>query len=174
MEATQPRTFSKRTAALALLLAAALGARGALAADGEGELSTGRDGSGPELEVDTDLPMGPILLGSFSLVIVAVGAGFGWQADQEHDDWKAAKSDPMYAAEPEAGQERVDALADDVRKHSIAANTLMFGGLALLASSVIWWIVDAGGDEEESSDDGGAVAWYPAVGPGQASLGITF
>jgi hypothetical protein len=125
----------------------------------------GADPAGPELEVDTDLPVGPLLLGGFGLTLVAVGAGFGWQAKQEHDDWQDARDagDPM-------GE--MGALADDVQAHSITANVLMFSGAGLVAISVIWWLVGGDDDEGESSD---AVAlWHPQLGPGQAGLVVQF
>ncbi|MFO8072838.1 MAG: hypothetical protein R6V85_13275 [Polyangia bacterium] len=159
-----------------LIAAATLVARPAFGAEpgGKTEPALAAD---TELEVSTDLPIGPILLGSFSLVGVAVGAGLGWQADQEYDDWKRARSDPMYADDPEAGQRRVDNLADDVEKHALAANILMFGGAALTAISVVWMLL-AGGDEEPretgSNAEETALRWRPGVGPGSLELSVSF
>ena len=123
--------------------------------------------SSPELEVDTDLHMGPILLGSFSIVAIGVGAGFGWQADQEYDDWKDAQS---------AGDgDEMDDLSDDVHKHSVAANILIFGGLAGLATGVLWFIVARASDDDEDEASVGMTArWRPSIGPGHAGLSLEF
>jgi len=119
----------------------------------------------PELDVDTGLPVGPIILGSMSLAVIAVGAGFGWQADQEFDRWKEARDSGDAAA--------TKRLADDVDTHSIAANVLLFGGVALAATSVIWWLV-SGGDDEEEPDGETSASFQVALGPGQASLTLEF
>jgi hypothetical protein len=134
------------------------------AARGQEQTELSADPGRPELDVDTDLPIGPLLLGSFGLTMVAVGAGFGWQADQEYEDWDEARKagDPL-------GE--MDGLADDVKAHSIAANVLMFGGAGVAAVSVIWLLLSGGDDEEEGQ---GAVAWRPAVGAGRAGLLVQF
>jgi len=129
-------------------------------------------GAPPRLEADTRLPVGPLLLGGFSLVLVAVGAGFGWQASQEYDDWKAARTDARYAADPDAGQARVDELADDVRAHAITANVLMFSGAALTAVSVLWWLLRDGSRKEKKSES--ETAWRPILGPGHAGFEVGF
>ena len=123
--------------------------------------------SNPGLEVDTDLQMGPILLGSFSVVAIGVGAGFGWQADQEYDDWKSAQS---------AGDgDEMDALSDDVHKHSTAANILIFGGLAGVATAVLWFIVARTSDDDENEGSVEMTArWRPVIGPGRAGLSVRF
>jgi hypothetical protein len=114
--------------------------------------------------------MGPILLGGFSLVLVATGAGFGWQASQEYDDWKDARRDPAYATDPGAGQANVDELADDVRTHSITANVLMFSGAALAAVSILWWVLRDDPDDRPAKE----TAWRAGFGPGGASLELSF
>ena len=123
--------------------------------------------SRPGLDVDTDLQMGPILLGSFSVVAIGVGAGFGWQADQEYDDWKDAQS---------AGDgDEMDDLSDDVHTHSLAANILIFGGLAGVATSILWFIVASASDDDENGASVGMTArWRPVIGPGQAGLSLRF
>jgi hypothetical protein len=159
------RGISGVAIALALVLACPA------ASAGEG-LDPGAAGGNdqPRLQTDTRLPMGPILLGGFSLVLVATGAGFGWQASEEHDDWKAARSDPAYAADPDAGQARVDELADDVRAHSITANVLLFSGAALAVVSILWWALRADPEDEPAT----ATAWRVGCGPGFTSLEISF
>lgn len=136
------------------------------------ELDPGAGGGNapPRLESDTRLPMGPILLGGFSLVLVATGAGFGWQASQEHDDWKAARTDPAYASDPEAGQTNVDDLADDVETHSITANVLMFSGAALAAVSILWLVLRDDREDEPAT----RTAWRAGFGPGFTSLEVSF
>ena len=121
----------------------------------------------PGLEVDTDLQMGPILLGSFSVVAIGVGAGFGWQADQEYDDWKAAQS---------AGDgDEMDDISDDVRSHSVVANILIFGGLAGVATAVLWFIVGRASDDDEGEASVEMTArWRPVIGPGHAGLSLEF
>jgi len=151
------------TVALALVLACPA----ALAREGL-DPGTGDETRALRLETDTRLPMGPILLGGFSLVLVATGAGFGWQASEERDDWKVAQTDPAYAADPEAGQANVDDLADDVRAHSIAANVLMFSGAAMAAVSILWWLLRDDPEEEP------ATAWRASFGPGCTSLEVRF
>ncbi len=125
------------------------------------------EASGPSGEVDTGLPMGAILFTSFSVCVVAVGAGFGWQADTEYDSWKAAQK----AGDGEA----MDDIAADVKKHSIAANVLLFGGAALTAVGIIWWVIAARKDDESLRLKGGAtVSWRPLLGPTHAGLSVEF
>ena len=123
--------------------------------------------SRPGRDSDTGLHIGPIILGSFSVVAIGVGAGFGWQADQEYDDWKSAQS---------AGDgDEMDDLSDDVHKHSIAANILIFGGLAGVATGILWFIVSRASDDDENETRVGMTArWRPVIGPGQAGLSLKF
>ena len=123
--------------------------------------------SRPDLDVDTDLQMGPILLGSFSVVAIGVGAGFGWQADQEYEDWKSAQS---------AGDgDEMDDLSDDVHTHSVAANILIFGGLAGVATAILWFIVGRSSDDDENEASAEMTArWRPVIGPGRAGLSLKF
>lgn len=116
--------------------------------------------------VDTNLRIGPMILTSFSLCTVAVGAGFGWQADQEYDNWKAAQN----AGD---GQE-MDRIADDVKTHSVVGNVLMFTGAALAATGIIWWIVSARKNRAKREEGEGLALWQPFIGPGSASLVVRF
>jgi len=155
-----------KTLTATILILAVINWCGAARADDERPLEAST--AGPELEVDTDLPVGPLLLGSFGLVLVGVGAGFGWQAKQEHDNWQEARDsgDPM-------GE--MDGLADDVKAHSITANVLMFSGAGLAAISLIWWL--AGGDDDEEGGGEGEIAtarWTPLFEPGQAAVVVQF
>jgi hypothetical protein len=129
------------------------------------QLDPGADAAASELDVDTDLPLAPILLGSFGLVLVGVGAGFGWQADQEHDRWDEARK----AGDPNG---QMDGLADDIKAHSIAANVLMFSGAGIAAISVIWLI--AGSGDEEAEGASATALLTPDIGPGRAGLTLTF
>lgn len=137
------------------------------AARGQERTELGTEPARPELDVDTDLPIGPLLLGSFGLTMVAVGAGFGWQADQEYEDWDEARK----AGDP-AGE--MDGLADDVKAHSIAANVLMFGGAGIAAISVIWLLVGGGDDEDDREGQATASALSPMIGAGSAGLTVQF
>ena len=113
--------------------------------------------------LQTDFPVGPVILGAYGVVTIVIGAGFGWQADQEYDNWKEARDSGDAAA--------TKRLADDVDAHSIAANVLLFGGTALLATSVIWWLLSGGDDED---DGAGEARVQAAAGPGQAGIYVTF
>lgn len=127
-------------------------------------------------EVETDLPIGPLLLGSFGAVVVAVGAGFGWQAKQEYDDFN--KKEPS----PQPGQlvysKATNDLSDDIRAHSIAANILMFSGVAAVAGGLIWWLVGKKNDTSESGDSTSTVeksaSLTPLLGPGHAGISVQF
>ena len=151
------------------LLCAALSLAAASAA-AQSQAPGGDDGR-PRLEVDTRLPMGPIILCSFSAVAIAVGAGFGWQAHQDYDNWKQARDagDPYF---------QMDGYADDVKAHSITADVLLFGGAAFAVTGAIWWIVAAkrGGraDAEKTASGGGSVAFHPLLGPTQAGAVFEF
>jgi hypothetical protein len=117
-----------------------------------------------EREVSTHLPLAAIFLGSLGAITVAVGAGFGWQADQEYDDYNAKPTEE---------------LADDVEMHAIVADVLMFtGGAAVIGSALWWWL---GYDDDETAHQGtgasaelSAARWRAIVGPGQAGLTIEF
>ena len=122
---------------------------------------------GPQKEVKSALPIGPILLGSIGLVTVAVGAGFGWQAYEENDDY-SMEVDGEY---PLATEE----LADDIEKHALAANILMFSGAAVVVGSLLWWILDDDYDNETKGQAQESTAkWRPMLGPGHAGLKIEF
>ncbi len=115
--------------------------------------------------VDTALPVGPILMGSFGIVTVVAGAGFGWQAYQENEDYKKKVGD----AYPLATQK----LADDIKRHAITADILMFSGGALVLGGVLWWLLDDRRGKRKRGDQT-ALVWHPKVGPGHASLAIEF
>jgi hypothetical protein len=108
---------------------------------------------------DTSLPMGPILLGSFGVVTVAVGAGLGWQADQENDDFDKTPT---------------TSLADDVETHALVADILMFGGGALVAGSVLWWLLSDDDEPAPEKVEASAARVTPVVGPGQVGLTAEF
>ncbi len=125
-------------------------------------------------EVESDLPLGPLLLGSFGAVFLAVGAGFGWQAKEEYDDFNEASTSPQPGGPlyPKAS----DDLAADIRAHSIVANVLMFSGVAAMAGGIIWWLVDKKDDNPESGASQGekSVSITPLLGPGHAGLSLEF
>jgi hypothetical protein len=147
----------------AILLFAALASA---AATSSAQAAEPADGAGPQLDVDTHLHIAPMVLVGFSAVAIAVGAGFGWEADQLYDDWKAARDagDP-YGAMP--------GLKDDVRKHSITADVLMFGGAAFAVVGTVWWIVAAKRDKAERAGKATA-SFRPLLGPAQAGAIVDF
>ncbi|MCP4674478.1 MAG: hypothetical protein GY854_02965 [Deltaproteobacteria bacterium] len=119
-------------------------------------------------KAETKLPMGPLLLGGFGVVTLAVGAGFAWQAWEENDDFNKKDVDGKYSLAS-------DKLADDIEKHSIVANILMFGGTAVVAASLLWWLLDDDYDSNtESKEELEVAKWRPIIGPGQAGLTIDF
>ena len=128
----------------------------------------GGDGNEDE-SVETKLPMGPILLGSFGLTTVVIGAGLGWQAYEENKDFNKEENGSYPLA--------TNKLADDIETHCIVADVLMFGGLAVMIGSVLWWLIDDDYDLESDRAEKGALStarWRPGIGPGQASLTIEF
>jgi hypothetical protein len=147
----------------AILFCAALAT---FAATASAQAAEPADGAGPQLDVDTHLNMAPIILVSFSAITIAVGAGFGWEADQLYDDWKAAqKAGDPYGTMP--------GLKDDVRKYSITANVLMFGGAAFAVVGTVWWIVAAKRDKAGRAERATASV-LPILGPGQAGAIVEF
>ena len=109
-------------------------------------------------QLDTKLPIGPILLGSFGLAAVATGAGFAWQADEERDDFNKTPT---------------KMLADDAKAHAVTANILLFGGAAAVASSLLWLLLTRD-DDDETDEIASAVVVTPLIAPGHATLSITF
>jgi hypothetical protein len=145
----------------AFLLCASLATAAATAS---AQASTASDDD-PRLEVDTKLHVGPMVLVSFSAVAIAVGAGFGWEAKELHDDWETARDsgDPSF---------EMDGLADDVRKYSITGDVLMFGGAAFAIVGTVWWIVAAKRDKAERTER--PLAFRPLLGPAQAGAVVEF
>ncbi|MCP4603987.1 MAG: hypothetical protein GY847_26275 [Proteobacteria bacterium] len=126
-------------------------------------------------DVDTKLPIAQILLGSFGIVTIAVGAGFGWQAWEERENFneKEEFSTGGNLVYPLA----TDELADDIETHALVANILMFGGTAVVIGSILWWILDDKYDKESSKKhgkDSSQAKWHPQVRPGRAGLTIEF
>jgi hypothetical protein len=116
---------------------------------------------------DTRLPVGPMLLGSYGIVAVAFGAGFGWQAYQENEDFNTRVDDGYPYA--------TDALADDIRKHAIAADILMFSGAAAAIGGLVWWLVDDDYDKpRKKNKERTSAGWRPMIGPAHASVTFEF
>jgi hypothetical protein len=147
----------------AFLLCASL-ATAAATASAQGATGSG-DATSPRLEVDSRLHVAPMIVVGFSVAAIATGAGFGWEAKQLHDDWETARA----AGDP-WGQ--MDGLADDVKKYSITANVLMFGGAAFAIVGTVWWIVAAKRDKAARAER--PVAFRPLLGPMQAGAVVEF
>ncbi|MDJ0761622.1 MAG: hypothetical protein QNJ97_01430 [Myxococcota bacterium] len=119
-------------------------------------------------EADTTLPMGPLILGSMGAVVVVVGAGFGWQAYEENEDFNTAGTGDQAGTYPLA----TDALADDIETHALVANILMFSGSAMILGGILWWLLDDDGDERRKQT--ATAHWRPRVGPRGAGIAVSF
>jgi hypothetical protein len=127
-------------------------------------------------EAGGKLPLGPIMLGSLGLVGVAVGSGLGWQAKQEYDQFNESNTgvaDPFGQASDKAYPNASDELADDIENHALAANILMFAGIAAAGGAIIWWLVDDD-YKEKNKVELETAAWHPEVGPGHLGLRVEF
>ncbi len=137
---------------------------------GPGALSAAEPTETPEMEKsDTNekLPIGPILVGSYGLVTIALGAGFALQAYQENEDFNKSV-DGQY---PHAAK----SLADDIKAHSIAANVLMFSGLAVTVGGILWWVLSDDFHKNRSKKEQPvALTWRPVIGPTQAGVVAEF
>lgn len=124
----------------------------------------------------TQLPLGPIFLTSFSSVAVIIGAGIGWQAHLEYDDWQDLNNTQTTSqADFDAIQLQMDDLSDDIKAHSIAANIFMFGGLAGVTAGIIWWaVVKKSAKREKNPSDKISSRIIPQIAPGHLGLGISF
>ncbi len=132
------------------------------------------DSASTTQEADTQLPVGPLILGSFGLATVAVGAGFGWQAWEENDDFNE-KAESLPTGGNPVYPNATDKLADDIKTHSIVANVLMFGGTAVVIGSLLWWLLDDDYDSESEAEvELSSAKLRPMLGPNQASLTIEF
>lgn len=126
----------------------------------------------PNADVDTHLPMGPILLGSFGAVAVLVGAGFGWQAKGEYDRFNERDPNAKYDTQlvyPRATQSQ----ADDIRNHVIVADVLMFGGAVAVGASLLWGLLGrkkAAGMKAEVK----AASLTPSIAPNRLGLVVEF
>ena len=108
--------------------------------------------------VKTTPSVGPLLLGGLGVAMVAVGVGFGWEADQEYDNYNDNPS---------------GSLADDVENHALAANILMFGGGAVIVSSFVWWLF-ARRNHKERGEPHLSTSWRMDLGPRRAGLTLKF
>ena len=129
------------------------------------------EGSQPDVYVKHDYikpPMGPILMSSYGLVTIAVGAGFALQAYQENKDFNK-KVDGEYPLATKS-------LADDIKAHAITADIFMFSGLALAVGGVLWWYLDDdytwGKSKKQKNET--AFKWRPMIGPTHASVVAEF
>jgi hypothetical protein len=120
-------------------------------------------------ESTTRFPVGPVILGAYGVVMIAVGAGFGWQADQEYDDYNTFENNYY----PNA----TDDLADDIETHATVANVLIFTGLGVVVGSVIWGVVEgvAKKKKREKSEEARLSAkWRPLLSPTHAGITVDF
>jgi S-formylglutathione hydrolase FrmB len=117
----------------------------------------------------TNFPVGPVILGSYGLVMIAVGAGFGWQADQEYEKYNTFENNYY----PYATEE----LADDIETYSTVANVLMFTGLGVAVGSVIWGVVEGVVKKKKRKQEADArlsAKWRPVLAPTQAGVTVDF
>ena len=117
----------------------------------------------------TRFPVGPVILGSFGVVMVAVGAGFGWQADQDYDKYNTFR-DNHY---PNATED----LKSDIETYSTVANALMFSGLGVIVASVIWGVTEGvvrKKQREKKERERQSATWRPLIGPTQAGVTVAF
>ena len=99
-------------------------------------------------------------MGSMGVVAIAVGAGFGWQASEEYDNYNETPSEK---------------LADDVESHSVAANVLIFGGVAtVIGGAVWWWLWSKDMSDDDSKEDTARLRWRPEVGVARAGASVEF
>lgn len=138
---------------------------------GPGTLSaaepSGQSEMGESDTPDGKLPIGPILMGSYGLVTIAVGAGFGVQAHQENKDFNK-NVDGEY---PNASE----SLADDIKAHSVTANILMFSGLAVTVGAILWWVLDDDFRKRKAKHEQPvALRWRPLIGPTHAGVVAEF
>jgi hypothetical protein len=99
-------------------------------------------------------------------VIVVIGAGVGWQADQEYDFYNEKRNNYY----PNATNE----LADDIKKHATAANALMITGLVVVAGSVVWGIVEGVANKKKREKAEQTAKWRPTVKPNGTGITVTF
>ena len=144
---------------------------GSIIAVRPGTLSADEPSSKPQASedngADSEFPFGPIVMGSYGLVTVALGAGFGVQAYQENEDFNK-KVNGEY---PNA----THSLADDIKLHSIVANVLMFSGAAVALGGILWWILDDDYHRGKARRKRtAALMWRPMIGPVHASVVLEF
>jgi hypothetical protein len=144
---------------------------GSAIAFGPGTLSADEPPSKPQASeedgVDGAFPFVPIVMGSYGLVTVALGAGFALQAYQENDSYnKKVNGEYPHATH---------ALADDIKLHSIVANVLMFSGAAVALGGILWWILDDDYRVRRAKRARAtALMWRPMIGPVHASVVFEF
>jgi hypothetical protein len=120
-------------------------------------------------KAETPVLVGPIIMGSFGVVMIAVGAGFGWQADQEYDQYNTFENNTY----PYATKD----LADDIETHATVANVLMFTGLGVVVGSVIWGVIVGVAKKKERKEKADArlsAKWRPLIAPNQAGVTVEF
>ncbi len=120
-------------------------------------------------DVTSSFPVGPVILGAYGVVVIAVGAGFGWQADQEYDSYNTFENNYY----PNATEE----LADDIETHAKVANILMFSGLGIVVGSVIWGVVEGVAKKkkrEKAKEERLSAKWRPLLSPTHAGVTVDF
>ena len=120
-------------------------------------------------KAETPVLVGPIIIGSYGIVMIAVGAGFGWQADQDYDKYNTFENNTYQYA--------TDELADDIETYSTVANVLMFTGLGVVVGSVIWGVVAGVAKKKERKEKADArlsAKWRPLIAPNQAGVTVEF
>lgn len=124
-------------------------------------------------KVDTNLPMGPILLGSFGAVAVVVGAGFAWQAKGEYDNFNKRDPKATHVKEklyPKATQ----SLADEIKTHVIVADVLMFGGAIAMGAALIWALRGRQKEDVKIEPEASTASFKPTFGPNHLGMLVEF
>jgi hypothetical protein len=120
-------------------------------------------------EAINSFPVAPVILGAYGVVMIAVGAGFGWQADQEYKDYNTFENNHY----PNATED----LADDIETHATVANVLIFTGLGVVVASVIWGVVEGVAKKKKRKKAAEArlsARWRPLLSPTHAGVTVDF
>jgi hypothetical protein len=119
-------------------------------------------------QASAGVPMGPIVLGAGGLVLVGVGAAFGFAAKSTEDSYASTTFDGKKSrAQLEKEAAALDDKLSTAKKQALFSN-LGFGlGAAAVAGAVIWWVLTP--DERANSEHARLSPW---LGPKTAGLSL--